>query len=764
MTLSRLGRILARHRFTVLALALVAAALAGLLGGGVAGKLSGGGFTDPKSESGRATTALAGKFHAGQTGLVVIVRGHGSPDDPSVSGPASRLARWAAHADGVTGMQSYWTSGRPAALRSTDGTRGLILLRLSSNEDRYMATARRLTPQLRTHGDGLRLQFAGTAQVYSAINQQTRHDLTMSEMIATPVTAVLLVVVFGSLVAALLPLLIGGLSIVSTMVVLDLLTHVTSVSTYALNLTTALGLGLAIDYSLFMLTRFREELALRDGSVTADPAVVREAVGATMRTAGRTVLFSAVTVALAMSALTVFPLPFLRSIAYGGMAVVLLAAAGAVLVLPALLALLGTRVNTLDVLAPLRRRRAARAAAAGTPDDGGFWHRTAVRVMHRPVPFGLGIVILLVLLGSPFWHISFGLADDRQLPASSPTQQASQTLRTDFDDSGDRSVSVVVDGVRADRTLSGYATRLSTLDNVTRVDTATGSYVHGRQVAGAGPQSAGYTNGTDSWLSVVGTGQPQTDTALNLVSDVRSTPAPGHDRLVGGRAAYLYDTEHALTGRLPAAGAIVAISTIVLLFLFTGSLVMPLKAIALNVLSLTATFGTMVYVFQDGHLGALVGHPIATGFLDMTVPVLMFCIAFGLSMDYEVFLLSRIHERYLATGDNTGAVATGLQRTGRLITAAAVLIAVVLVSFGASHVTMLKMMGTGLALAVLVDATLVRGVLVPAFMRLAGRFNWWAPAPLRALYRRIGVSESDTTPVQRPEPAREPVGAGSSSG
>ncbi|BCJ32993.1 membrane protein [Actinocatenispora thailandica] len=770
MALSRLGEVLARHRVTVLVVAVLAAALAGVFGGGVADKLSGGGFTDAHSESARVSSALADDFQAGDANLIVLVRGDGKPDDPTVAGPATRLARWAQHADGVAAMQSYWTSGHPASLRSKDGTRALITLRLSGDEDTYMNAAQRLTPQLTEHAGGLHLEFAGAAQVYSELNKQTQHDLKISEAIATPITAVLLILVFGSVVAAVLPLLIGGLSIVTTMLVLELLTHVTSVSTYALNLTTALGLGLAIDYSLFILTRFREELAQRGNR--GDRATVRAAISATMHTAGRTVLFSAVTVALAMAALAVFPLDFLKSFAYGGVSVVVLAAAGALLVLPALLALLGTRVNRLDVLARWRRsrRRASPPAdgATGTEtagDDGakpavtgdtGFWHALAVRVMRRPVPFGLGVIVILAVLGSPFWHISFGLVDDRQLPASAAVQQASQQLRDDFDRSGDRSVQVVTRDV-AESALPGYARRLSALDHVARVDTATGRYVHGRRVAPPTAADARYRSGSDAWLTVVGTRSPQSDAAQQLVADVRGTHSPGHDTIVGGKAAYQYDSTHALMSRLPAAGAIVAIATLVLLFLFTGSVVLPVKAIVLNILSLTATFGAMVFVFQDGHLGALVGHPITTGYLDMTVPVLMFCIAFGLSMDYEVFLLSRIREQYLRTGDNTAAVGTGLQRTGRLITAAALLIALVLVAFGTSQVAMLKMLGIGLALAVLVDATLVRGVLVPAFMRLLGAANWWAPGPLRWLHERVGLAESEAAPASAAERDGEPL-------
>jgi RND superfamily putative drug exporter len=469
------------------------------------------------------------------------------------------------------------------------------------------------------------------------------------------------------------------------------------------------------------------------------------------------VLFSAVTVALAMAALLVFPLYFLRSFAYAGIAVVVLAAAGALLVLPALLAVLGPTAIRLNLLALLRRGR--------RPDPGherGFWHGLASAVMRRPAPFGLAVVVILVVLGSPFWHISFGMIDDRQLPRSAPAEVASQQLRTDYDTSDSRSLSVVLPGVGRDAAparLPGYAARLSALPGVRRVDTATGSYAHGRRVAGPGPVSARYATARDSWLSVVGTGGPESAAADRLVTSVRGTPAPA-PALVGGRAAVLHDIKAELTGRLPAAAGIIAAATVVLLFLFTGSVLMPVKAVLLNVLSLTATFGALVFLFQDGHWGWLIGNPIITGSLDMTIPVLMFCVAFGLSMDYEVFLLSRIREEYLVSGDNRRAVAVGMQRTGRLITAAAALIAVVLLAFATSQVTLLRMFGLGLAVAVVMDATLVRGVLVPAFMRLAGRANWWAPGPLRRLHDRIGVSESAGDPPAgdtRPAPAQTPA-------
>jgi RND superfamily putative drug exporter len=757
MVLDRVGRLLARRRAAVLLVAVAAAVLAGLFGANVGSHLSGGGFTDPHAESTRANALVASEFHAGDGNLVVIVQAPAGVDDPAVSRKAAALAEWAGKADGVTSARSYWTSGHPAGLRSKDGRAGLITMNLAGDEDAYMKAAERLVPRLRSHGAGLDLRFAGDAEVYRELNAQTERDLRTSEEIAVPITLVLLVLVFGSAVAAVLPLLIGGLSIVSTLLVLRVITEFTHVSVYAMNLTTALGLGLAIDYSLFILTRFRDELAARGGGRDAVPA----AVGATMRTAGRTVLFSAVTVALAMAALLVFPLYFLRSFAYGGIAVVVLAAAGALLVLPALLAVLGPTANKLNLLALLRRRRSTQ------DHERGFWHGLASAVMRRPVPFGLAVVVILVVLGSPFWHISFGMIDDRQLPRGAAAEVASQQLRAQFDDTGSRSVSVVLRGVGRDGPsgsaageLPAYAERLSELAGVQRVDAATGSYAHGRQVARPSAASAGLATARDSLVTVVGTAGPESPAADRLVTDVRGTPAPA-PALVGGRAAVLHDIKASLVSRLPWAAGIIIATTVILLFLFTGSVLMPVKAVVLNVLSLTATFGALVFLFQDGHWGALIGHPIVTGSLDMTIPVLMFCVAFGLSMDYEVFLLSRIREEWLASGDNRRAVAVGMQRTGRLVTAAAALIAVVLLAFATSQVTLLRMFGLGLAIAVVVDATLVRGVLVPAFMRLAGRANWWAPGPLRRLHERIGLAEAADEPggSDVDAPALVPAGA-----
>ncbi|HEX8132424.1 MAG TPA: MMPL family transporter, partial [Actinomycetes bacterium] len=491
--------------------------------------------------------------------------------------------------------------------------------------------------------------------------------------------------------------------------------------------------------------RYREEL--RAGREPAD------ALLATMTTAGRTVLFSAATVAVSLLALLVFPLYFLRSFGYAGIAVVALAALGALVVLPALLAVLGRRVDRLRL--PLGRQRATSASAGG----GGFWHRLATGVMRRPLPIATGVVAFLLLLGTPFLGVRFGLPDDRVLPAGAGSRQVADALRTGFAADDASALAVVATGTgdpaahRQD--IDGYATALSRLDDVSRVDALTGSYADGRRLRGPTPASRRFAAPDGTWLSVVPSVGSSSARGEELVARVRALPAP-FGAQVTGPAAQLVDTKAALASHLPAAAAIIATVTFVLLFLMTGSVVIPLKALVLNLLSLTAVYGAMVFVFQEGHLADVLGFT-ATGTIDTSMPVLMFCIAFGLSMDYEVFLLSRIKEEHDRTGDTVAAVAVGLERSGRIVTAAAALLAIVFAAFATSQVSFLQLFGVGTALAVVVDATLIRALLVPAFMRLAGRANWWAPAPLRWLHRRVGLREG-TRPAGREAPVLEPSG------
>jgi RND superfamily putative drug exporter len=582
----------------------------------------------------------------------------------------------------------------------------------------------------------------GRAEVFRQVGDQVEEDLRKAETITFPLVLILLVIVFGSVVAAGLPLTIGVIAVVGTLVVLRTLAALTDVSIYAVNLTTAMGIGLGIDYALFIVSRFREEMR---GGLGVDDAVVR-----TVETAGRTVLFSALTVAISLSALLVFPLYFLRSFAYAGIAVVTLACIGALVFLPALLATLGPRVDKWVLW-----RRKPKAIGEG------FWHRLATFVMRRPWGVTIGVVAVLLVLGAPFLGVKFGLPDDRVLPTSATSHQVQDQIRNNFASEEDAPVSVIAPntGGASPATMGSYAARLSTVAGVARVDAVTGSYLDGRRVAPPSRASRRFVARDATWFSVIPSVEPMSSAGERLVKDIRSAPAP-FPILVSGDSAELVDSKAGIFGKMPIAAAIIGLVTFVVLFLMTGSVLIPLKAIVLNLLSLTATFGAMVFIFQEGHLSNLLNFT-ATGTLDTANPILMFCIAFGLSMDYEVFLLSRIKEEHDRTGDNVSSVALGLERTGRIVTAAAALLAVVFIAFSTSEISFIKMFGIGMALAVIMDATLIRGALVPAFMRLAGRANWWAPRPMRRLHDRLGISEAP--PARQPRAADDLVPVGTES-
>ena len=724
----RLGRFTVAHSRGILVTAVLFVIAAGVLGGGVVARLSSGGFDDPSSESSKAATALADQFHAGPSDIVLIVGATDGTqvDSTAVTTAATALAAKLAHETGVQDVASYWSTHAPA-MRSADGELALITARLDQSGDAAQTRAGELAQQYAGADGPLTVHVAGAPVVFHEVGSTIEKDLQRAESIAIPVTMLLLLLVFGTLVASGLPAVIGAVAVLGSFFALWVTTQITSVSIFAINLVTALGIGLGIDYALFLVTRFREELGRG-----IDP---REAVVRTVASAGRTVVFSGITVAIALSALLVFPQFFLRSFAYAGIATVTLAVLAAVLVLPALLAVLGTRVDKFRIL-----------RGATEVSDHGFWYRLSSFVMKRPWPVLIGGVALLVALGLPFFRVSFGQTDDRVLPASSQSAQAGQLLRDRFDARESDPLSVVGPASAASESqVSAYAAALSQVPGVTRVDALTGSYADGAQVTPSGPANGRFAapSGPGTWLSVVVTVEPYSSAGKQVVTDLRAVPSPLGTTYVGGDAAVFADSQNSMGDRLPWAIGIIVIATFILLFLFTGSVVLPIKALVLNTLSLSATFGAMVWIFQEGHLSQWLGDFTVTGQLDTSMPILMFCIAFGLSMDYEVFLLSRIKEEYDRTGDNTFAVQMGLQRTGRLVTSAAALLAIVFIAFATSGVTIIKMMGVGVALAVLVDATVVRGLLVPAFMRIAGDANWWAPAPLRRLYDRFGLRESD---------------------
>lgn len=723
----------ARPRLTLL-LALLVTALAVVAGGGVADRLGSGGWEDPGAQSTYAARALEREFPHSEPNLLLLVdasAGTTGVDDPAVAAEAERLATALAAERGVVGVGSYWRTPLPT-LRSENGRQALIAARVQGDEKAATAALERMAPRFEGEHGPVRVSIGGPVAVQREVTRTIQEDLLRAELIALPVTLVLLVLVFGSAVAAVLPLGVGIVAILGTNAVLRGLTEFTDVSVFAQNLTTALGLGLAIDYALFIVRRFREELA-----AGRDPVA---AVGATLRTAGRTVLFSALTVAVSLSAMLFFPMYFLRSFAYAGVAVVLLAAAAALILLPAALVLLGDRVNALD-LRRLWRRRPAETATTGAAETGRGWARTAALVMRRAPVFAVATTVGLLLLGLPFAGVEFGTVDDRQLPKDAPSHVVQEQIRDGFPGSPGGGITVLAEGAPGAERLATYRDRLAALPGVTRVD---------------GP-IASATGSEYTTFSVSVEGEAVGQTARDLVDDVRAVDA-GFKTSVTGQAAVLVDAQKAIAGALPAAATLVVLATLLLVFLLTGSLLIPLQAVLLNALSLTAMFGAVVWVFQEGNLSGLLSFT-ATGDIETTLPVLMFCIAFGLSMDYGVFLISRIKEEYDRTGDHESAVRTGLARTGGLITAAAVILAVVMVAIGTSRVTNTKMLGLGIALAVLMDAMVVRSLLVPAVMKLTGRATWWAPAPLRRLHEKFGLSEGESAPPAA-EPDRIPVGAG----
>ncbi|CAJ1493952.1 MMPL family transporter [[Mycobacterium] kokjensenii] len=741
-----------RRVLAVAALIMVAAAVFGIP---VADKLSAGGFQDPNSESARATQLLTEEFGQSDQQLLLLVSSPDGVDGERARAVGTELTEALQASPHVFNVTSPWTGPPSAAARLTsrDGVSGLIVANLRGGENDAQKYARDLADQLAGDRDGVTVQAGGGAMVYAQINQQNQHDLLLMESIAIPFSFVVLVWVFGGLVAAALPVLLGGLAIVGSMAVLRLITLGTDVSIFAMNLTTAMGLALAIDYTLLIINRYRDELA--EGAA-GDAALLR-----TMTTAGRTVAFSAVTVALSMAAMALFPMYFLKSFAYAGVATVTFVALAAIVVTPAAIALLGPRLDAWD-LHRLIRRVLRRPEPMAVPVEQGFWYRATRFVSRHAVPIGLAVVTLLVAAGVPFLGVKWGFPDDRVLPTSASAHRVGDALRDRFADGSDREVPIVVRDADlvAPAEVDRYAAALSRVPDVLSVSAPTGTFVGGARV-GDPSAAAGVADG--QVLLTVSSSAPLFSEASDTQLDrLHAVPTPGrHPVLMGGLAQLNRDSVDAIIDRLPLVLGLIAAITFVLLFLLTGSVVMPLKALILNVLSLCAAFGALVWIFQDGQLGAFGTTP--TGILVANVPVLLFCISFGLSMDYEVFLVSRIREYWLASGrtraDNDESVSLGVAHTARVITAAALIMSISFAALIAAQVSFMRMLGLGLTLAVLADATLIRMVLVPAFMHLMGRWNWWAPAPLARLAQRFeiredggGASGRHAAPPGRPAP------------
>src|SRR5580693_4031198 len=743
--IARLAIAAPRRILAVAALVLVAAAAFGIP---VAKNLSVGGFQDPTSQSAHALQLLTDKFGQSDQQMLIVVTTSAGVRSPQARQTATDIVDQLKGSPLVFNVSSAWTSPPQAAteLLSKDGKSGLIVANLKGGENNAQKYAKTLAAQVVHDRDGVTVRAGGLAMAYDQINQQNERDLLLMESLAIPLSFVVLVWVFGGLLAAALPLMLGGLAIVGSMSVLRLISLTTDVSAYSLNLTTALGLALAIDYTLLIISRYRDELA--DGS-TRDEALIR-----TMATAGRSVLFAAATVSLSMSVMVLFPMYFLKSFAYAGIATVGFVAFAAIVVTPAAIVLLGPRLDSLDVRR-LMRRALRRPGPVRKPVEQLFWYRSTKFVMRRAVPVGLVVVTLLLLLGVPFLGVKWGMPDDRVLPRSASAHAVGDQLRRDFTDDSATAVPVVVPDVRGVRPgdISRYAADLSRVVDVSAVSAPTGTFVAGNRI---GPPSAATGLADGSAFLTVSTTAPLFSEASNTQLDrLHAVPGPaGRSVQVAGMAQINSDSVEGIMTRLPLVLGLIAVITFVLLFLLTGSVVLPLKALVLNVLSLTAAFGALVWIFQNHHLGGL--GTTTTGTLVANMPVLLFCIAFGLSMDYEVFVVSRIREFWLASGrtraDNDESVALGVARTGRVVTAAALVMSISFAALIAAHVSFMRMFGVGLTLAVVVDATLVRMVLLPAFMPVLGTWCWWAPKWLARLHARFGISEGGTHVHHLPEP------------
>lgn len=742
----------------IIATAVLVMVACGIFGIPVAKHLSAGGFQDPTSESAEATQLLVDTFGQGDMELILSVHSDEGAQSPRARAVGEELATELRASPSVVGVTSLWSAPPTAApaLISEDGKTGLIVAGITGGESGAQKHAKELTERLVHDRDGVTVRAGGEAMIYVQINGQSERDLLKMEAIAIPLCFVALVWVFGGLLAAALPLAIGGFAILGSMAVLRGVTYLTDVSIFALNLTVAMGLALAIDYTLLIISRYRDEIA--DGA-QPDAALVR-----TMVTAGRTVLFSAMTVALSMVAMVLFPMYFLKSFAYAGIAVVTFAALAAVVVAPAAIVLLGDRLDALDVRR-FGRRLVGRPEPVRKPVEQTFWYRCTKVVMRRALPIGLAIVTLLLVLGAPFLNARWGFPDERVLPQSASARQVGDELRNNFAVDSARNVTVVIPDTRdlTPAMVDRYAADLSRVGDVSSVSAPGGTFVDGRSI---GPPSAATGVKDDSAFLTVASEAPLFSDASEAQLDrLEAVRTPGDvPVLLTGTAQVNRDSASAITSRLPLVLGVIGAITFVLLFLLTGSVVLPVKALILNVLSLTAAFGALVWIFQEGHLGALGTTP--TGTLVANMPVLLFCIAFGLSMDYEVFLVSRIREFWLQSGNdlamsararNDESVALGLAKTGRVVTAAALLMSISFAALIAAEVAFMRMFGVGLTLAVLADATLVRMGLVPAFMHLLGRWNWWSPKPLARLHERIGFNES--AEPSRAEGSIQPAGS-----
>ena len=752
----RLGRFAYRRRWWVLAAWALLVLLAIPFAPRAPGALQAGGFSLDSLESARARATLVSELGAPPSALVLVYESTGAAraGDPGFEAAVHTATAGVASAPYVRAVQSHLLAPDQV---SADRRVAYDVVLLDIAPDNSPAALPGISAALRT-APGVSVSLAGGPAVYGDIQVVSEADLRRAELVSLPLAAIALVLVFGSVVAAGVPLLIGGAAVVTSLAVIFGFASITPMSIFVLNLATLLGLGLGVDYSLLMLSRFREELARRTpAGVRADADAVEAAVRVTVATAGRAVFFSGLTVLLGLLGLILFEFMILRSVGMAGALVVGIAVAAALTLQPALLSILGSRVDALAI----RKVR---------PDPGseGAWARLARRVMRRPLLVFFPTLALLVVLGTPFLHVRFNSPDATILPESVPSRASYETLVRSFGEGpfAPLTLAVRTDGPASDPAnialLYDYSRRLAADPRVSRVDSlvdldpriSLAQYQLLYSSLGAPPDRytaaalAATTKGDLTAFTVVTGYGPNRDEAQALVRDLRDptgalAPPAGVHVLVGGGAADVSDTVSRIAADFPRTGLFIVITTYLVLFMLLRSVWLPLKAIVMNALSITAAFGALVWVFQDGNLSRLLGfQPL--GFVETTLPVILFCVLFGLSMDYEVFLLTRMKEAWERTGDNAEAVAQGLERSGRIVTSAALIVVVVAGSFVFADIVLIKALGLGVALAVAIDATIVRALLVPATMRLLGKWNWWLPARLARLLRdRLPRSEAE---------------------
>ena len=690
----KLGSLIVTRKKFIFTLFIALILAAGAIGSSVFGKLDSGGYSDPKSDSAKVFEYLTDEFKVKDPAVVLVVETKNGIISPEASASATRLESQIKLEPGVESTLSFWSSGGAPSLKSSDGNSAFLFIYSKSIEwDEVQNLGKRMQEKYEGNYETLRVYASGTGVFAHAINTKIADDLKISEAISIPLTFIFLVFVFGSLVASAMPLLVGVSAILGSLLIMYLLTLFTGVSVFALNLITGLGLGLGIDYSLLIVNRFREELHAGKS--------VEDAVRKTVSTAGKTVFYSGLTIVITLASLMLFPLMFLKSFGYAGVTVVIMAVLGSLVALPALLAILGTRIN-----------KAVVRKGAIAPKEDGRWAQTARFVMHRPVAVVTLSLILLTVLAAPIKDIVFTQVDSRVLPASNPAAAASQIISERFPGQEGNPIEIVVpNGAQITNQIDQFTSEVAKVDGIVRIG-----------------QLQSY--GNDVRVTAIHEMSPRTPDAERLINEIRDLQSPT-GTLIGGVAADYADTQNGIARTMPWALLWIVIGVLLLLFVFTGSIILPIKAVILNILSLAATLGAITWIFVHGNLQWLVGEFTVTNAVDTGSIILVAVVAFGLSMDYELFLLSRIKEEHDAGKSNIESVAIGLQRSALIITAAAGLLAIVFASFMLSGVTSIKMLGFGVAFAIILDATLVRALLVPALMRLFGERNWWAPKSMK---------------------------------